>query len=287
MIYLAHELALLQAEAQGYDAQIAPLNASATQQDQAAAAASARAAAARTDASRLSGEASSFQAQATAADKQAATFDQQITQQKASEPEQMNEIPNSRGKPRYVRNPEWTVWKKTYDSLVTQRDQARAAATAARTTADQRSAAAAQSQAAAVAADKEAANAVTAAAQLRQQVAQLNAQKDAVTQRMAPILRWQQELARQPLDRNALETTARELNTQLDQLESQYTAALDAAGAAERQQWYLQTLTQELNTKINDLNAQLAQAVTDETNARAAVTDLQRRIHNVLLRKPE
>ncbi|HEY0375616.1 MAG TPA: hypothetical protein VGC87_01510 [Pyrinomonadaceae bacterium] len=287
MIYLSHELGLLQAEAQRYDALAAQANASAAQQEQVASAARSRATAARAEAARMNGVAANLQAQAAASDAQAANLDQQIVEHRALQPERVIENPDPRGKPPFIPNPEWAVWNDTLSSLKAQRDQARDAAAAARTAASQNSAAATQQQASAALADNDAANATAAAAPLRQQAAQASAQRDAVTQMMTVITRWQQELARQPFDRGALETTERELTARVEQLDSQYAAALDASAAADRRQWYLQTLTQELNAKINNLNAQLAQTATEETSAAAAMTDLQRRITNVMRRRPE
>lgn len=285
MTYLSHELGLLQAEAQRYETLAARANADAVQHEQVAAAARGRAAAARAEAERLNGVAANLLAQAAAADAQAANLDQQIVAHRAQQPERMIENPD--GKPPFILNPEWEAWNDTLSALKAQRDQARDAAAAARTAAGQTSAAAAQQQASAAFADSDAANATAAAAPLRQQAAQAGAQRDAVTQLMTPIIRWQQELARQPFDRGALETTERELSARINQLDSQHAAALDASAAADRRQWYLQTLTGELNAKINDLNALLAQTTTEETSAAAAVADLQRRITNVMRRRPE
>lgn len=287
MIYLSHELALLQNEAQRYEALAAQLNADAAQQDQIAVAATNRATAARNEASRLSGIAANYQTQANTADAQAANLDQQIANHRMYEPEQMIENPNPRGKPPYVPNPEWGTWNEALIDLIAERDQARAAATSARASADQHSAAAAQQGVIASAADREAADAVASAAQLRRDAVAAVAEKDAVTRLMPPLVRWQQELARQPLDRNALETTERELTARIELLDSLYAATLDTAAAADKRQWYLQTLTLDLNAKITSLDAQRVQATTEETNARAVVADLQRRISNVMQRKPE
>ena len=285
MTYLSHELGLLQTEAQRYEALAAQANASAAQQEQLASAARGRAAAARAEAERLNGVAASFQAQAAASEAQAASLDQQIAQQGTQEPPERTRNPDP--PPVFIQNPEWNIWNANMSNLIVQRTQARDAAASARASASQASAAAAQQQASALFADNDAANATAAVAPLRQQAAQAIAQRDAVTQMMTPITRWQQELARQPFDRSALETTERELTARIEQLESQYAAALDAAAAADRRQWYLQTLTQEVNAKINSLNAELVQTNTEETSAAAAVADLQRRITNVMRRRPE
>jgi hypothetical protein len=127
VIYLSHELALLQTEAQRYEALAAQLNDSAAQQDQVAVAATNRAAAARLEASRLSGIAANYQAQAATADGQAASLDRQIAEHSAYEPERMIENPNPRGKPPYISNPDWGTWNETLTDLIQRRDQARAA----------------------------------------------------------------------------------------------------------------------------------------------------------------
>ncbi len=283
MVYLSHEIAVLQAKSQGFDATIAQLNSAAAQQDQAAAAASARATAARAEAARLNGVAATFQAQAAADDAQAANLDQQIAQQLQDEPPKMIEVGDGKWKP----NPEWAKWKAALNALTKQRDQARADAATARASANQNSAAAAQSQAAAAAADQDAAAAKANAAQLRQQAAAVGTQKDGVTQQIASFTRWQQEISRQPLSRTALETVAHEVAAYADNLESQYAVAVDLAATAEKQQWYLQTLVQELSSKISGLNAQLPATAAEVASAAANLSDIETRILHVMKRVPE
>src|SRR5260370_42617827 len=142
MVYLSHEIAVLQAKSQGFDATIAQLTSAAAQQDQAAAAASARATAARAEAASVNGVAATFQAQAAADDAQAANLDQQIAQQLQDEPPKMIEVGDGKWKP----NPEWAKWKAALNALTKQRDQARADAATARASANQHRSAAAQSQ---------------------------------------------------------------------------------------------------------------------------------------------
>ena len=282
MVYLTHELSLWQAESQRLDAGIAQLLAGAAQQDQAAAAARARASAARADAARLSGEASALQSQAAAADAQVASLDQQIADQIMNEPDEFIEVG---GKPR--RNPGWSTWKAQLDALNAQRATAFSSATSLHAQANQSSAAAAQSQSAAAAADNDAATATALAGQLRQQAAQLAPQKAAANQQITNITRWQQELARQPMNRTALETTASEISSQTNALEGEYKAFVDQANAAEKRLWYLQTLAQELNSKLGDWLGQLLPAATEVANATAALNDVQTRIQHVLQRIPE
>ncbi|MBZ5506658.1 MAG: hypothetical protein LAO78_14460 [Acidobacteriia bacterium] len=282
MVYLTNELSLWQAESQRLDAGIAQLIAGAAQQDQAAAAARARASAARADAARLSGEASALQSQAAAADAQVASLDQQIAEQVMNEPDEFIEVGG-----RSRRNPEWTVWKARLDDLNAQRAQAFSSATSLHAQANQRSAAAAQSQSVAAAADNDAATATALAGQLRQQAVQLAPQKAAADQQITNITRWQQELARQPMNRTALETTASEIFSQTNSLEGEYKSFVDQANAAEKRLWYLQTLAQELNSKLGDWLGQLLPAATEVANATAALNDVQTRIQHVLQRIPE
>lgn len=283
MIYLSHEIATLQSESQRFDAAIAQLTAAAVQQDQTAAAARARAAAARAEASRLNALAATFQSQAAADDAQAANLDKQIAAQLANEPDKFIETGDGKRKP----NPEWKKWKAALDALTRQRDQARTAAAAARASATQNSAAAAQSQAAGDAADRDAAAASASAAQLRQQAAQVSRQKDALTQQITTAGRWQQEIVRTPLDRNALEQSSRELAAYVGDLESRYKEALDLAAAADKQQWYLQTLIEELSNKINSLNTQLPAAATEVANATSDLADIETQIQHLIKRQPE
>ena len=115
----------------------------------------------------------------------------------------------------------------------------------------------------------------------------MNAQKNAITQQIAAINRWQQEIARQPPNRSALETTARELFRQITSLEDEYNLLVDQANAAEKNQWSLQTLIEELNSKISDLKARLPAVAAEIASATAAVADLHTRIRHVMQRKPE
>jgi chromosome segregation ATPase len=282
LVYLTNELSLWQAESQRLDAGIAQLLAGAAQQDQVAAAARARASAARADAARLSSEASALQSQAAAADAQVASLDQQIADLVMNEPDEFIEVGG-----RSRRNPGWSTWKTQLDALNAQRATAFSSATSLHTQANQSSAAAAQSQSAAAAADNDAATATALAGQLRQQAAQLALQKAAANQQITNITRWQQELARQPMNRTALETTASEISSQTNSLEGEYKSFVDQANAAEKRLWYLQTLAQELNSKLSDWLSQLLPAATEVANATAALNDVQTRIQHVLQRIPE
>lgn len=173
------------------------------------------------------------------------------------------------------------------DDLTNQRNQAQASAASLHSQASQRSAAAAQSQAQVTAADHDVATANAAAALIRQQATQLGTQKNAIAQQIATINRWQQEIARQPVNRAALETAAREIFAQITPLEDEYKSYADQANAAGKKQWYLQTLIQELNSKIGDVQGQLGSANTEVTQATAALNDVSTRIQHVLQRKPE
>ncbi len=291
MNYLTHEMALLQSLAQSLDAAIAQDNANASQQDQAAAAARTRATQARADAAHFNSQVSAFQSQAAADDAQASTLAGQLTDLKKHEPpktiiEDINGGP--RGTPRKpVPNPDWKEWKAQVDQLTAQLNQVRAAATAARNSANQSAAAAAQAQATASTADQDAATSTANANTWRQKAAQASTDKGGVTRQISVISRWQQETARQPMDRNASETVAAEIAAQLADLENQFNTALDQARETEQRQWYLQALTQELTAKISDLNSQLAAAAKEVADATAALTDNDTRLQHVLRRQPE
>jgi hypothetical protein len=283
VIYLTHEIAVWQAESQRIDAVVAQLNAGAAQQDQFAAAAKARADAARADATKLNAQAAPFLSQAAAADAKAASLQNQIDQL-GPEPDKV--IEPAPGKPAHP-NPAWQKWHTSFTLLSSQLGQAQSAAAAARASAAPISASAAASLAAAATADNEATNATAQAVQLRQQAMQQASQKAPVGQAISAINRWQQELARQPLDQNALEITGGEIASQISLLQSQYSPALDLAFAAEKQQWFLQTLIQELTAKINDVQAQAPGATTELANATSALADIELRIQHVMKRLPE
>lgn len=288
MNYLTHEMALLQSLAQSLDAALAQDKANASQQDQAAVAARARATQARSDVSRFNSQVSAFQSQAVADDAQAATLASQLTDLKKHEPPKttIEDGPkDGRGKP--IPNPDWKEWKVQVDQLTTQLNQVRAAATAARNSVNQSAAAAAQAQAAANAADQDAATAAANANASRQKAAQASSDRGGVTQKISVIARWQQEIARQPMDRSASETVAAEMTSQFAGLENQYNTTLDQAREADQRQWYLQTLIQELTAKISDLNSQFAAATKEVADATAALADNDIRLQHVLKREPE
>jgi len=270
MNYLPHELEVWRAELQRLDTAAAQLNANAAQLDQLAAAAAGRAAAANADATRLRNEAAALQQQAADLDTRIKTAQDQLAQEEPF----FEGLPGKPPRP----NPAYTSLKTLIASLTQQRDQVRAQATA-------RSAAADQSAATAAAEDQNAKRLAREADALRQQANAVLARKGPATEQIAAISRWQQELARHPLDFAAADLASRQLAAAIATLELQYAGAGDSAAAAEKRQRHLQTLAAELTRKLADVNSQLAAAVAQVVAETRQVAELQTHIHNVLLRK--
>ncbi len=270
MTHLTHELAVWQAELQRLDAAAAQLNANAAQQDQLAAAAAARAAAASADATRLRNEAAAFQQQVASLDAQIQAAQAELAQ---TEPT-FEGLPGKPPRP----NPAYTSLKTKITSLTSQRDQARASASA-------RSAAADQAAATAAAEDQNAKRIARDAEALRQQANAVLAQKTPANQQVTAITRWQQEIAREPIDFAAADVASRELAAAIATLETRYAGALDSASSSDKRQRYVQALAAELTRKVTDLNSQLAALASQVATETKLVSDLNTHIRNVLLRK--
>ena len=242
-----------------------------------------RATAGRDEAARLTGEAAAFKSQAEALDAQAASLDQQIQQMLDAAPNQVIEVPNKPPRP----NPAYERWKAELDRVTAHRDQVRAAADTARTTATERAADAARSSAAVAQAENEATAATAEATVLRQQAAQTITEKDAAIKQIAIVAGWQIAINGAQLDREAAEDASRDFGVAIEAMRTQHATAVDAAEAADKRLWYLQTLATELASRISDIDSQLPAAAEDVVNAQASLDDVQTRTQHVLQRKPE
>jgi hypothetical protein len=279
VIYLSNELALLQLERQRYDTSIAQLNAAASQQDAAATEARTRATAARAEAGRLNLEAATFYSQAAAWDAEVARLDGLIADKIAAAPDRFIEVRDGV----FQANPAWPIWKSELDALQAQRPPAVAAAATARTNAAQRVAASQPWYAQAQTADAQEAAAKANAQKFRQDAAALEPARNAIIQQVDTMLRWQQEIAREPMNRAAAEGVARELSARLDALESEQAAALDLAATADARQLRLQTLVQELTGKIAAANVELPVKAAAIAAATTRLPQLQTEIRRVML----
>lgn len=276
MPYLEQEKTRLQSEVQVQAALIAGLTPQLNTQQQAVAAAQARVNAAQAKVTDAQAPVPALAASAAAADATLRDLNNQIGDHTANEPDQILEIPRPHP------NPAWRTWKKELDRLTGLRAQAQTDAAAADTRLSNAQAVvaqaqaelqAAQSQAAAAAAAVQATQTAMAAAQDRQNTAQ---------QLLGELDRWNTEIARDPLNRSALEPAAAELTARTAALEDAYATARLQNEDAEQALAALVARRDQLVPMLNDVNGQLPAAQSERQAAQAALTAAARRIETHL-----
>lgn len=266
MPYFQNEKARLQLELQAVGAEIANLTAQLQVQQQAIATAQSQSSAAQTRLAVAQAQIPPLEAAARAADELVADLDEQIRD--ASEPDQQD-----------PGDPGGVEWRRRLAALKRQRDQAQTQSTAARARLDNGRAVVSQATAEVQAAERQVA-VVTNTAQVTQQaIAAAQQGQQAVQTEIGKLDRWNDEIARDPLDRRALEPLAAELSGRV--------AALEEAHAVARVQNEIATETllaltarrdNELAPELNRVNAELPGASEELRVARLALGGVTRRI---------
>ena len=144
---------------------------------------------------------------AASADNRTAAVDAEIEAHAANEPDPLIEIPNKPPRP----NPAWRTWKRALDRLTARRSDAAADAAAAHGRVTEAKTRVSQAAAGVSTAEQQARDAADAAAATQAAIADATAQRDAAQADVARLDAWTGEIARDPLDRPALEQAAADL----------------------------------------------------------------------------
>jgi chromosome segregation ATPase len=252
-------MALLEQEKIKLQAAVDAAAAQVSAQQQALSAAQASLSAAQAHVADAQSQVPPLQAAAAAADGRAADSDVRLAAHQADQPEPTIEVDG--GKPRP--NPAWRVWKRQLDQLIVQRNQARADATAAHVALSNGQGAVAQAQIEAQSAERQVGE-TTVALQAAQ------AALKAARQRMAALERWRTEIARDSLDRTALQQVAAELSARAIALQESLTLArFDHEDAQTNLALLLERQTR-LTATLADVNSRLPGAQTEVQAAQAA-----------------
>jgi hypothetical protein len=189
------------------------------------------------------------------ADQRVANVNQAIEEHPANEPDPF--IEQGGNKPPRP-NPAWIAWNRAGDQLRAALNQARVDANAARGRLGAGQAVVAQAQG-----EVQAATAVLQATQAAITAAQ---------QRLADVERWQMEIARDPLDRAALERAAAALSTHTMAVEEVLTVAQFQQEEAEQRLASLVARRDQLILMLNEVNNhQLPAAEAERQAAQAAL----------------
>jgi chromosome segregation ATPase len=267
--YLEHEGTRLRSEIEAADAQV-----SAAQQ--VLATAQARVTAALTSVANAQSQIPALQSSAVAADSRVADLDRQVAAHRENEPEPLLEGEDG-GRPHP--NPAWRIWKRQLESLTALQNQAQADAAAAhgRLTAGQEAVSQAQ-------AELQVAQNLATDATLALQTAQ--SASAAARLRLAELERWQLEIARDPLDRPALEQTAADLSTKTRALEESLTLARFGQEDAEANLAALIAQRQTLMDLLTGINASLPPAQAELQAAQAAAAQASDELFQFLGAEP-
>jgi hypothetical protein len=268
-IHLEHEGTRLRSEIEAADAQV-----SAAQQ--VLATAQARVTAALTSVANAQSQIPALQSSAVAADSRVADLDRQVAAHRENEPEPLLEGEDG-GRPHP--NPAWRIWKRQLDSLTALQNQTQADAAAAhgRLTAGQEAVSQAQ-------AELQVAQNLATDATLALQTAQ--SASAAARLRLAELERWQLEIARDPLDRPALEQTAADLSTKTRALEESLTLARFGQEDAEANLAALIAQRQTLMDLLTGINASLPPAQAELQAAQAAAAQASDELFQFLGAEP-
>ena len=282
MPYLQHEKARFQAEIQAAGAEITNLTAQQQAQQQALAAAQARASAARSGLAQAQAQIPNLEAAAAAADRRLADVDARISEHEANEPDPLIEISNKPPRP----NPAWRVWKRQLDQLTQERDQAQAGADAAHALLNDGRTQVSQAAGELQAAERQVADITSALSSTQQAIGAAQERQASAQEQLAVLDQWDEEIARDPLVRAALEPVAATLSDRAAALEDAHAVARVQNEIAEETLSSLIARRAQLTAALNDVNAQLPGATQELQAANAALSDVTRRIQLHLRRGP-
>ena len=253
-------MALLEQEKNRLQAAIEEAAAEVSAQQQALSAAQARVSAAQAQVADAQSRIPDLEAAASSADARAADAEAAVEAHLANEPDPTIDTEDGlRPRP----NPAWRIWKRQLDQLIARRDRAQADAAAAQGALGNGQRAVVQAQMAEQLARRQVEE--TTAALLSAQSALKAAQ-----QNMADLERWRAEIARDPLQRPALEQAAAELSA--GALALQEALTIDRFQQEDAQNHFASLLARrdELNATLTDFNGRIPGAHTELQAAQAA-----------------
>jgi chromosome segregation ATPase len=270
MSELHDEKIRLQAEIQAAEAEITNLTTQLQAQQQAIGAAQSRVSAAQSRLTGAQAQLPPLEAAAAAADRRVVELNQDIDAHLAVEPEktiglehpprQAQNIPGELLPAAPRPNPAWAVWKRALDRLTQQLEQAQADAAANHVRLDGGRAQVSQATAEVQAAERQVADATGALQVTQRAIAAARQRQETARNEVANLDRWNDEIARDPLARTALEQAAAELSDRAAVLEDARDTARVQNEIAQETHASMSARRDQLTPALNQVNAQLPAA---------------------------
>ena len=282
MAFLQNEKARLQAEVQAAGAQITTLTTQLQTQQQAVVTAQGRVSAAQTRVADGQSKIPALEAAAAAADQQAQAAEQAVDNHAANEPDPVIEVGGRPPRP----NPAWRTWNTQMDRLTQQLSAAQTEAGAAHGRLNDGRNEVSLALAERQAAERQVTDANNAVAATEQAIAAARQRQDTLQAQVATLDRWNDEIARDPLVRPALEPIAAELSGRAGALEEAFAVARVQREIAEETRASLIARRDQLTPVLNQVNGQLPGASEELRVARVALTSASRTIQNLRRRGP-
>lgn len=281
MPYLQQEQIRAQAEIQAADAVVTSLTAKIDIQRQALATAQAQAEAARNAMTVLQSQRPALDAAVAAADRAVIDLDRQISEHEANEPPQVIGGVEPIVRPdvegpltRPVRpNPAWKVWKRQHGVLIQQRTQAQEKANGVHARLNELNARVAQGQAGVQAAEAQVAQGEASLQQANQSLVAARDRASLARQKLNDLVRFSEEIDREPMDRKSLEQVAATLSTRVMELEDALAVAQAVSAQADATLSSLLRRRDELVTGLATVTSQLPAAETAVQAADAVAVD--------------
>ncbi len=281
MPYLQQEQIRAQAEIQAADAAVTSLKTQVDIQRQALVTAQAQAEAARNAVTTLQSQRPAIDAAVAAADRAVIDLDRRISEHEAHEPPQVIGGVEPIVRPdvegpltRPVRpNPAWKVWKRQHGVLIQQRTQAQEEANGAHARLNELNARVAQGQAGVQVAEAQVAQGEASLEQVNQSLVAAHDRASLARQKLNDLVRFSEEIDREPMDRKALEQVAATLSTRVMELEDALAIAQAVSAQADATLSSLLRRRDELVTGLATVTSQLPAAETAVQAADAVAVD--------------
>lgn len=275
MPYLQHEQTRAQAEIQAADAAVTSLKTQVDIQRQALIAARAQVETARNAVTALQSQRPALDAVVAAADRAVIDLDRRISEHEANEPPQVIGGVEPIVRPdvegpltRPVRpNPAWKVWKRQHGVLIQQRTQAQEEANGAHARLNELNARVAQGQAGVQVAEAQVAQGEASLEQVNQSLVAARDRASLARQKLNDLVRFSEEIDREPVDRKALEQVAATLSTRVMELEDALSVAQAVSAQADAT---LSSLLRRRDELVNGLATVTSQLPGAETAVQAA-----------------
>ena len=275
MPYLQQEQIRAQAEILAADAAVTSLTTQVDTLRQALVAAQARVVAARNAVTTLQSQRPALDAAVLAADRAVIDLDRRISEHEANEPPQVIGGVEPIVRPdvegpltRPVRpNPAWKVWKRQHGVLIQQRTQVQEEANGAHARLNELNARVAQGQAGVQAADAQVAQGEASLEQVNQSLVAARDRASLPRQKLNDLMRFSEEIDREPMDRKALEQVAAILSTRVMELEDALAIAQAVSAQADAT---LSSLLRRRDELVNGLATVTSQLPGAETAVQAA-----------------